>query len=77
MAALNYNHLRYFWAVAHEGNLTRTAEKLHAHGLRTVAQRFNQLERKQKRDYGQESWWRRGDAAPRRAPDLGAAFGGQ
>ncbi|MBU6246319.1 MAG: LysR family transcriptional regulator [Xanthomonadaceae bacterium] len=29
MAALNYNHLRYFWAVAHEGNLTRTAEKLH------------------------------------------------
>ncbi len=29
MAALNYNHLRYFWAVAREGNLTRTAEKLH------------------------------------------------
>lgn len=29
MAVLNYNHLRYFWAVAHEGNLTRTAEKLH------------------------------------------------
>ncbi|MHA7872721.1 MAG: LysR family transcriptional regulator [Hyphococcus sp.] len=28
MASLNYNHLRYFWAVAHEGNLTRTAEKL-------------------------------------------------
>ena len=28
MAALNYNHLRYFWAVAHEGNLTRTAERL-------------------------------------------------
>lgn len=28
MAALNYNHLRYFWAVAREGNLTRTAEKL-------------------------------------------------
>ncbi|ADM10738.1 transcriptional regulator lysR family protein [Parvularcula bermudensis HTCC2503] len=26
--ALNYNHLRYFWAVAHEGNLTRTAERL-------------------------------------------------
>lgn len=26
---LNYNHLRYFWAVAHEGNLTRTAESLH------------------------------------------------
>jgi LysR family transcriptional activator of nhaA len=28
MAELNYNHLRYFWAVAHEGNLTRTAERL-------------------------------------------------
>jgi LysR family transcriptional activator of nhaA len=28
MASLNYNHLRYFWAVACEGNLTRTAEKL-------------------------------------------------
>ncbi len=26
--ALNYNHLRYFWAVAHDGNLTRTAERL-------------------------------------------------
>lgn len=25
----NYNHLRYFWAVAHEGNLTRAARKLH------------------------------------------------
>ena len=28
MAQLNYNHLRYFWAVAREGNLTRTAEQL-------------------------------------------------
>lgn len=28
MAELNYNHLRYFWAVAHDGNLTRTAERL-------------------------------------------------
>ncbi len=28
MALLNYNHLRYFWAVAHDGNLTRTAERL-------------------------------------------------
>lgn len=26
---MNYNHLRYFWAVAHDGNLTRTAERLH------------------------------------------------
>ncbi len=27
-AGLNYNHLRYFWAVARDGNLTRTAERL-------------------------------------------------
>jgi LysR family transcriptional activator of nhaA len=26
MRDLNYNHLRYFWAVAHEGSLTRAAE---------------------------------------------------
>lgn len=25
---LNYHHLRYFWAVAHDGNLTRTARRL-------------------------------------------------
>lgn len=29
MPALNYHHLRYFWAIAHEGNLTRAAERLH------------------------------------------------
>lgn len=28
MADLNYHHLRYFWAVAHDGNLTRTAQRL-------------------------------------------------
>jgi len=28
MSELNYGHLRYFWAVARDGNLTRTAEKL-------------------------------------------------
>lgn len=28
MRALNYNHLRYFWAVAHDGSLTRTAAHL-------------------------------------------------
>lgn len=28
MADLNYNHLRYFQAVAHEGNLTRAASRL-------------------------------------------------
>jgi LysR family transcriptional regulator, transcriptional activator of nhaA len=26
--SLNYSHLRYFWAVAHDGNLTRTASRL-------------------------------------------------
>ncbi|HEX4931607.1 MAG TPA: LysR family transcriptional regulator [Gemmatimonadaceae bacterium] len=29
MAQLNFHHLHYFWAVAHEGNLTRAAERLH------------------------------------------------
>lgn len=28
MQGLNYNHLRYFWVVAHEGGLTRAAEKM-------------------------------------------------
>lgn len=29
MARLNYQHLRYFWAIAHEGSLTRASERLH------------------------------------------------
>lgn len=29
MTRLNYHHLRYFWRVASEGNLTRAARKLH------------------------------------------------
>jgi LysR family transcriptional activator of nhaA len=28
MGNLNFNHLRYFWAVAHEGSLTRAAERM-------------------------------------------------
>ncbi|WP_298972869.1 LysR family transcriptional regulator [uncultured Roseobacter sp.] len=28
MHSMNYNHLRYFWHVAHDGNLTRTAARL-------------------------------------------------
>lgn len=28
MAQLNYNHLRYFWVIAHEGGLGRAAERL-------------------------------------------------
>lgn len=44
MAALNYNHLRYFWAVAHEGNLTRTAENLNVSqsALSTQIQKLEQ-----------------------------------
>jgi len=29
MATLNYHHLRYFWMIANENNLTRAAERLH------------------------------------------------
>ncbi|BAQ17487.1 LysR family transcriptional regulator [Methyloceanibacter caenitepidi] len=29
MRSLNLHHLRYFWAIAHEGSLTRAAAKLH------------------------------------------------
>lgn len=28
MSALNFNHLRYFWAVAHDGSLTRAAARM-------------------------------------------------
>lgn len=29
VSQLNFHHLRYFWAVAHEGNLSRVARRLH------------------------------------------------
>ena len=29
MVVFNFHHLRYFWAVAHEENLTRAAQRLH------------------------------------------------
>jgi len=29
MSSLNFHHLQYFWAVAHEGNLTRVARQMH------------------------------------------------
>ncbi|MFT6671627.1 MAG: LysR family transcriptional activator of nhaA, partial [Afipia broomeae] len=28
MRSLNFNHLHYFWAVAHAGSLTRAAEHM-------------------------------------------------
>lgn len=43
MADLNYHHLRYFWAVAHDGNLTRTAERLHL-SQSAVSVQIKQLE---------------------------------
>ncbi|MHB1319767.1 MAG: LysR family transcriptional regulator [Anaerolineae bacterium] len=43
MMELNYNHLRYFQAVAHEGNLTRAAERLHV-SQSAVSVQIKQLE---------------------------------
>jgi LysR family transcriptional activator of nhaA len=40
---LNYNHLRYFWAVAHEGNLTRAAARLNV-AQSAVSVQIRQLE---------------------------------
>jgi LysR family transcriptional activator of nhaA len=55
MARLNFNHLRYFWAVAHNGNLTRTAEQLH------VSQSALSLQiRKLEQQLGQDLFERRG-----------------
>ncbi|ODT23975.1 MAG: hypothetical protein ABS54_10040, partial [Hyphomicrobium sp. SCN 65-11] len=35
---------------------------------------FNRTVRQRQRDYGQEYWWRPGERAPHRAPNVGAAF---
>ncbi|MEM7723768.1 MAG: LysR family transcriptional regulator [Pseudomonadota bacterium] len=43
MAEINYKHLRYFWAVAHDGNLTRTAERLNL-SQSVVSVQIKQLE---------------------------------
>ncbi|WP_425037991.1 LysR family transcriptional regulator [Primorskyibacter sp. S187A] len=43
MSEFNYHHLRYFWAVAHEGNLTRTAERLNL-SQSAVSTQIKQLE---------------------------------
>ena len=52
---LNYHHLRYFWAVAHDGNLTRTAERLNLSQSALSAQ-IKQLEER----LGQPLFERRG-----------------
>lgn len=43
MSEVNYHHLRYFWAVAHDGNLTRTAERLNL-SQSAVSVQIKQLE---------------------------------
>ncbi|HAP78444.1 MAG TPA: LysR family transcriptional regulator [Acidimicrobiaceae bacterium] len=43
MSQLNFHHLRYFWAVAKEGNLTRAARQLHVSQSALSAQ-IKQLE---------------------------------
>ncbi|MEZ6017555.1 MAG: LysR family transcriptional regulator [Planctomycetota bacterium] len=55
MIDLNFHHLRYFWAVAHEGNLTRAAERLHV-SQSAVSVQIQKLERA----LGHELFERRG-----------------
>lgn len=43
MVEFNYHHLRYFWAVAHDGNLTRAAERLNL-SQSAVSVQIKQLE---------------------------------
>lgn len=43
MTGLNFHHLRYFWAVAREGNLTRAARQMHVSQSSLSAQ-IKQLE---------------------------------
>lgn len=57
MSDLNYHHLRYFWAVAHDGNLTRTAERLNL-SQSALSSQIKQLEER----IGQTLFERRGRA---------------
>lgn len=44
MSRLNYKHLHYFWVVAHEGSVTRAAERLGV-AVQTVSGQLGLLER--------------------------------
>lgn len=44
MQRLNYHHLRYFWAIAHAGSLTRAAGDLHL-SQSAISVQLSQLER--------------------------------
>ena len=55
MSALNYRHLRYFHTVAHEGNLTRAAARLHV-SQSAVSMQIRLLEER----FGQPLFERRG-----------------
>ena len=44
MASLNYKHLHYFWVVAHEGSMTRAAERLDV-AVQTISGQLSLLER--------------------------------
>ncbi len=57
MAGLNYHHLRYFRAVAHSGNLTRTAEQLNV-SQSALSVQIKQLEER----LGHQLFERRGRA---------------
>jgi LysR family transcriptional activator of nhaA len=55
MTEMNFRHLRYFQAVAHEGNLTRAAQRLHV-SQSAVSTQIRELETR----LGQELFERRG-----------------
>lgn len=57
MAELNYHHLRYFHVVAHEGHLTRAAERLNV-SQSALSSQIKQLEER----LGQDLFERRGRA---------------
>ena len=44
MSNLNYKHLHYFWVVAHEGSMTRAAERLGV-AVQTISGQLSLLER--------------------------------